>query len=436
MVNRVLRTNKKFSLFENGDKIIVALSGGADSVSLLHVLNSLKEQYGLTLYAAHLNHGIRGEEADRDERFCKILCENYNVELFTAHRDIPSLSKSQRISEELCGRNERYAFFKELSKKTGAKIATAHTASDNAETLIFNITRGASVSGASGIPPKRGNIIRPLIEQTREQIEAYCLENKLSYVTDSTNLSTDYTRNKIRSQIIPLLKTLNPSFESAALRFTQSAAEAKEYLEISAEKAIEESKTDYGYDINILEKNYKAVLHAALAKICGGSAENHHIEAITEKLSTGGSVSLTDGKTAVCTQGILRIVEKTEKSQIDFLLEIPPNGEISFEFGDTNVCAEIDLTKAENINPVFRTRKSGDRFTYPRRNITKPLRKMMNEQKIPSEQRDKTLLLCSQNTVLWCMGVGYSAQGEALQKSAGLKIKINYVTGGYYAQER
>ena len=301
---------------------------------------------------------------------------------------------------------------------------------------LFNITRGASVSGASGIPPKRGNIIRPLIEQTREQIEAYCLENKLSYVTDSTNLSTDYTRNKIRSQIIPLLKTLNPSFESAALRFTQSAAEAKEYLEISAEKAIEESKTDYGYDVNVLKKNYKAVLHTALAKICGGSAENHHIEAITEKLSTGGSVSLTDGKTAVCTQGILRIVEKTEKSQIDFLLEIPPNGEISFEFGDTNVCAEIDLTKAENINPVFRTRKSGDRFTYPRRNITKPLRKMMHEQKIPSEQRDNTLLLCSQNTVLWCMGVGYSAQGEALQKSAGLKIKINYVTGGYYAQER
>ena len=106
-------------------------------------------------------------------------------------------------------------------------------------------------------------------------------------------------------------------------------------------------------------------------------------------------------------------------------MEIPPNGEISFEFGDTNVCAEINLKNAENINPVFRTRKSGDRFTYPRRNITKPLRKMMNEQKIPSEQRDTTLLLCSQNTVLWCMGVGYSAQGEALQKSAGLKIKIN-----------
>ena len=113
MVNRVLRTNKKFSLFENGDKIIVALSGGADSVSLLHVLNSLKEQYGLILYAAHLNHGIRGNEADRDEQFCKILCKNYNIELFTSYRDIPSLSKSQRISEELCGRNERYAFFNE-----------------------------------------------------------------------------------------------------------------------------------------------------------------------------------------------------------------------------------------------------------------------------------------------------------------------------------
>lgn len=422
MISGVLSTNQKYSLFEYGDKIIVALSGGADSVSLLHVFISIKEKYNLTVYAAHLNHQIRGEEAVRDERFCKILCENYNVELFTESRDIPSVSKQLGISEELCGRNERYAFFEKLSKKLGAKIATAHNASDNAETLIFNLTRGASVSGASGIPPMRGNIIRPLIEQGREQIEEYCRQNNLKFVTDSTNLTDEYTRNKIRRQIIPLLKQLNPSFEAAAMRFTQSASQVKEFLDSSANTAIEQSKIQYGYDANILLKNHEAVLYAALAKICG-SPERVHLDVLVQKLKTGGSVSLPNGKTAVCRQGILRITGNDEKNNKDFFLEIPESGEISFNFGETKVYAAISK-KAEGLKLVFRTRKSGDLFTYSKRNVTKPLRKMMNEQKIPSELRDKTLLLCKDSTVLWCMGAGFSQQGEELRETVDLKIVI------------
>lgn len=430
MVNRVLSTNERYSLFGYGDKIIVALSGGADSVCLLHILYSLKEQFNLTLYAAHLNHGIRGEEAQHDEEFCKILCKNYNIKLFTEKKDIPALSKAQGISEELCGRQERYAFFDKLSQSTGAKIATAHNASDNAETLIFNIARGASVSGASGIPPKRGNIIRPLIEQTGEQIREYCRENGLCFVTDSTNSSDDYTRNKIRHRIIPVLRELNPGFDAAALRFTQSAAESREFIESCADKALKESKTSYGYDANILKSNYKAVLYNAIAKICGNSAERIHIEKIAETLNTGGSVSILDGKTAVCRQGVLRITQKTGEK---IFMEIPLNGEISFEFGDTIVCASVNNNSAEEL--VFRTRRSGDKFTYVKRKITKPLRKMMNELKIPSEQRDKTLLLCSKSTVLWCLGAGYSAQGELLRKTAELKIETSERTGGSYAQE-
>ena len=213
---------KKYDLLSGGDSVIIALSGGADSVTLLSVLNSIKEKYNLKLYAAHLNHGIRGEEADNDEKFCKVLCENYNVQLFVKHIDVPKLCTEQKISAELCGRNERYKFFDELSAKLNAKVATAHTASDNAETLLFNLCRGSSLAGAAAIPPKRGNIIRPLITLTRNEIESYCAENSLSYVTDSTNMSDSYTRNKIRHKVIPALKEVNPQAESAMLAFSRS----------------------------------------------------------------------------------------------------------------------------------------------------------------------------------------------------------------------
>ena len=152
--------------------------------------------------------------------------------------------------------------------------------------------------------------------------------------------------------------------------------------------------------------------------LCCGNAEQQHLRAIAEIMPKNGAVSLNGGKTAVCRQGVLRI---TEESLRENFLEIPLCGAISFEFGDTIVNAFIDNSKLE-LKPVFRTRQSGDSFTFYDRKITKPLRKMMNEQKIPSELRDRTLLLCTGSTVLWCMGVGYSAQGEQMRRENGLTI--------------
>ena len=230
MNNQLIRTVEKYKMLEIGDKVIVALSGGADSVALLNALNLIKEKYSLTVFAAHINHGLRGAEADRDENFCKILCKSYNIQLFVKKSDVKALAKQQKISEELCGRNVRYDFFEELAKKFNAKIATAHTASDNAETLIYNITRGSGINGAGGIAPVRDNIIRPLIEVTRSQIEEYCKTHGLSYVTDSTNLTDDYTRNRLRHLVITELKNINPQFELAALHFSQSARETFQYI--------------------------------------------------------------------------------------------------------------------------------------------------------------------------------------------------------------
>ncbi len=425
MVNAVLRAVEQYDMLSPGDSVIVALSGGADSVSLLHVLISIKEKYNLNIYAAHLNHLLRGIEAERDEHFCKILCEKYNIPLYVRKRDIRALSEERGISEELCGRDERYAFFSELSSEFNAKVATAHTASDNAETLLFNLARGSSVTGAKGIPPKRGSIIRPLIFCTRADIERYCRENFLDYVTDSTNLSDGYTRNKIRHNVIPALKELNPSFELAVLRFCESAALADDYISKSALKLIERAKCDGGFRAHTLDSAEPAVLNAALEIFCKQkadfTAEARHISLLKGILKSGGAVDLGDFS-AVCKQGILRFSPKDINSMP---YNIIFSGSFEFEYNGAHVKVELDNSNNELKEFVFRTRHSGDRFTFPKRNVTKPLRKALNEQKIPSELRDSLLLMSCGDTVLWCEGLGYSQQGEALRKSNNLKVIIN-----------
>ena len=425
MLNRVMATVEKYGLLEKGDSVIVALSGGADSTALLSILVSLKEKYNLSVYAAHINHNIRGEEAKRDESFCKILCKKFNTELFIKSVDVPTLAKQQKISEELCGRNVRYAFFEELSQKLGAKVATAHTASDNAETLIFNIARGTSVAGLSAIPPKRGNIIRPLIELLRGDIESYCKANNLEYVTDSTNLADDYTRNYIRHNIMPCLKRLNPSFERTALGLSESARESVGFIRKYAEKAVNDCQCDFGYDCKKLLKLDRAVLKEMLFILLKNNnysvcPERKTVLLLCEIIENGGSVELSKQCTAVSKQGIFRFV--CSDNSADFK-EIPLKNNMSFSYdGKTYTVSKIadkstnqnNLVAAKwlNENAVFRTRRAGDRFTYPDRTVTKPLRKVFNEQKIPSEIRDRLLLLAVSDTVLWCERLGVSLQGK------------------------
>ncbi len=413
-INIVETAIRKYSLLSNGNNIIVALSGGADSVTLLNILNSIKEKYHLTLFAAHLNHGIRGEEADNDEKFCKILCKNYNIKFFVKHIDIPKLCAEKKISEELCGRIERYKFFDELSSQLNAKVATAHTASDNAETLLFNLTRGSSISGAAAIPPKRKNIIRPLIELTRADIEAYCEAKSLAYVTDSTNLTETYTRNKIRLKAVPVLKEINPEAERSMLSFSRDCDEVGDYLRQSAEDLLNSSKEKYGYSSKKLLNSHPAVLKSAIAMLCSNSfadAERRHINLIIEILKNGGAVELKNGKKAVCAQKILRIVSNHTDIN-SFYLVFDKN--MSFEYNGKQIDAKADFSLIKDKKPVFRTRQSGDYFTFCERNIKKPLRKALNEQKIPSELRDNLLTLCADNTILWCEGLGLSKQGREI----------------------
>lgn len=422
-------------LIENGDSVIVALSGGADSVTLLHILYSLKELYNLKLFAAHLNHGIRGEEARRDEHFVRELCDGMGIGLYVRHEDIPAEAKARGVSLELCGRDARYRFFDELSAEHGAKIATAHTLSDNAETVIWNLVRGAGLGGLGGIPAGRGSIIRPLLCCSREEIEAYCAENGLRYVTDSTNLEPLYTRNRIRLEIMPLLRQLNGNAEGNIARSAEVAKQADAYLDNISEKELNNCRINGGFDCRRLLALSDAVRSYALRQIAdeaGASMDHAHVALTIKAMREGGAVDLGGGYTAVCAQGILRIVKKRpQKPPIAPVLLRDYPDKIRLQIKDGAVFRNGIAVDRQKINSLFvnhlipcdiitddtavRSRREGDTFTDSRRGVTKTLKKLFNERKIPREKRDGIMVAANGSTVLWIEGIG-SAQRVDLSR--------------------
>lgn len=232
----------------SGKTILAGLSGGADSVALVLALYELSKELEFSLSACHINHMIRGEEANRDEQFSRDLCKRLEVPFHSEKFDVPEISRREKKSLEEAARDVRYSFFEKLCEKGfGDYIATAHTASDNAETLIFNITRGCGLSGICGIPKKRGNIIRPLLNVSRADIEKYLSDIGQDYVTDSTNLADDCSRNLIRHRVIPSLCEINPAFCKKATDLSVIACRENDFLDSLSKKY----KTD---DITELSK--------------------------------------------------------------------------------------------------------------------------------------------------------------------------------------
>ena len=233
----ILETIQKYNLIQNGDKIVIGLSGGPDSISLINVLDEIRNDETLCLkfdiIAAHINHNIR-EEAKSDEDFVVKYCKEKNIEIYVLSVDVTKIAKEEKKGTEETARKIRYDFFEEVLNKTKSnKIATAHTANDNAETVIMNMIRGSGTSGLKGIRPIRENkFIRPLIETTREEIEKYCDDYKLNPRIDKTNFENDYTRNKIRNILIPLIKEeFNPNIITTINRLSDIINEENQYLE-------------------------------------------------------------------------------------------------------------------------------------------------------------------------------------------------------------
>ena len=246
MKNKILQTIKKYNLIKNGDSIVIGVSGGPDSICLLHVLNELKEELDFKIYVAHINHKIR-EEADEETEYVKNFCKNLGVECFTKKIDVVKIAKELKMGTEETGRKIRYDFFEEVLKNTNSnKIATAHNNNDKVETIIMNILRGSGITGLKGLDPIRENkFIKPLIETSREEIEKYCEENRLNPRIDKSNNENIYTRNKVRNCVIPYIKReFNPNILKTINRLSEVATEENEYLSKITVEAFNQTKVE------------------------------------------------------------------------------------------------------------------------------------------------------------------------------------------------
>lgn len=426
MENKALQTVEKYNMLAPGDCVVIGLSGGADSCALLSFLLSLRERMSLSLIACHVNHMLRGSEADRDEQFVRQLCAENDVSFELLRIDVASEAARRHESTEKTGRDIRYKFFEKVAAEHNARIATAHTASDNAETVLFNLARGAGLRGLCGIPPVRGMVIRPLICVTRGEIEDYCRKKNIDYVTDSTNLTDEYNRNRLRHGAVPVMKAINPSFEDTVLRMTDVLRRTVDTLEKIAKEFLNNAKFRNGYKAEMLNTLDDTMLSEVIMILCrehGIISEAKHIQLIKEIIRTQGAVELKKDVFAVSKQGFLRIIEKEETRQ---------SAPVSFKDQDLIVINnkkyslnKFNLEKVNNreknnknvfdnsldydtipLTGVFRCRKSGDVFRPAGRGLTKSVRRLFIEMKIPAEQRDRIVMLADGSNVLWIEGIG------------------------------
>ena len=431
MENKVWETIKKYNMLSAGDTVVVGLSGGADSCALLQYLVSIREKLSLHIIACHVNHMIRGQEADRDEDFSRKLCIQLKVEFRLLKINVPEQAKLRKESTEKCARDIRYEFFGKIADEYNAKIATAHTASDNAETVLYNLARGCGIKGICGIPPVRERIIRPFITVLREETEKYCYAHNIHYVTDSTNLTDEYTRNKIRHGVIPVLKEINPAVIENISRMTENMRCNADLLYSDAICFLNEIRSDkYSdfYKANLLyscDQALFAQIISILAAEHGFIPQAEHISLIREICRKGGELQLSRDLYAVCRQGSFRITEKKVRNNNEW--EIPEWGQFIVISNKKIKPVKMSMSEFNNaeknpdflfinsgdcdtipIGTVFRYRRSGDRFSLPERNISKTLKKLFIEMKIPAERRDSILVLAYGNDIIWIEGIGFS----------------------------
>ncbi len=412
----VRRAAEKFAMLENTGGICCGLSGGADSVSLLLILRELQGEYGFKLTAVHVNHRIRGKESERDKHFCEDLCGRLGVPIEIREVDAPAYSKERGLSLEEGSRELRYGIFREIAAAENCRIATAHTLNDSAETVIFNLARGTGIKGLTGIPPVRDKIIRPLIFCTREEVEDFLARKGQDFVTDSSNLSDDYTRNRIRHKIIPLMEELHGGFLENIRRMTENLAEASGYLEAEAEKYS-------GADLRELHGALKSRIIANALKNAGAEVNSSRIGDIEKLLCCGGKINLSGELYALVTDGRLS-VKKIRNTPVIFEETPVKMGENPFLCDKTviieaNKCEKSDIERIINNSftkdgldydkiqgdVVLRNRRNGDKYIRVNRSFKSSLKKLMNES-IPLGKRDFIPVLADGKGIIWVEGFG------------------------------
>ena len=437
MYLKAVNTVKKYNMLFKGAKIVTGVSGGADSTALLLFLCSLKESYNLEIYAVHVHHGIRGEEADRDMRFVEDLCKKLNVECTVKHHDVVSISKEKGISEEEAGREVRYKDFREeLEKRNADFIAVAHNMNDQAETVIMRLCRGSGLTGMAGIRPVRGNIIRPLIDCFRSEIEEYLEFNNQEYINDSTNFKEDYTRNRIRLNVLPYLSSqINSSAMENIAKSTVLLREEDDYINSLALEKLNEitvKKEKNSVSLNsvklcrinpVLQRRIIRMGLLALKKDIKDISLNH-VDSVLKIASKGGHIDMPSGFCADISCGILKLrLGKTQNHDFLYKLELDKpvfvkecgmyflmtkNAEFLKEKHNYLYTKVFDCDKI-SINPEIRNRKNGDKIIINKNGGTKKLKDIFIDKKIPKDERDNIPVIVMGKDIVSVWGIRDSA---------------------------
>jgi tRNA(Ile)-lysidine synthase len=441
-------------LLKRGDSVLVALSGGPDSVALLHLLHEIRDEYRLRLAAAHLDHAIRAA-SPKDREFCRDLCRKLKIKFYSRRIDVVKIAKKERSNVEETGRKARYDYLGSLCAKYGYnKIATGHTMDDNAETVLFNLIRGTGLKGLAGIPPKREKIIRPLLELKKYEIINWLKANRIRYRIDHTNRSVRYSRNRIRNNIIPEMEKINPEIVKSLSRSAKNVTEYFEFIEsvgvfFYENVLVEGGKSKIVLDLRKLSGYDKSLVKRVVLEAFYRLSEARKSPSFGLSSRINETIEGRSGTKSPLGQGIWieksqnRVsVYKTGSLSYDgtrFPLKVPgittiPGHKFKFKTAILEakglgslitkpVVALLDNNKVED--PEVRFRKKGDRLKPFGMKGTKSLSDLLIDRKIPTFDRGKIPLVVSRNRIAWVGGVVISEDFKVGQDTAEiLRIEL------------
>ena len=424
----------KLGLNDKDSPVLCAVSGGADSMCMLSALLNLYSR----VLCAHFDHRLRGAESDRDAAFVKNFCEKNSVEFHHGSGDVSGYAKENGLGTEDAARIMRYAFLEETAEKTGAEyIATAHTADDNMETMLLNLVRGAGARGLAGIPPRRGNIIRPILFATREQVEEYLSARNIAWVEDSSNATDNYTRNKVRHHVIPWLKEINPAAAQKAFEAAGLIRADDEYICEQARSFID--KYD-GIDVNALLDQPEPVASRILRIASGVELSQTHIKALLEICRSDSPSASVDLPGIKAEREYGRLVFGREDAEEVPTLIIVPGETIISDNKKLKITAEIVDSCPEVYNSLntfcfhidsicgnisVRQRSAGDRIRFSGKGFTTSLKKLFIEKKIPKHMRSTIPVLADEKGPVAVFGFGISDVHAAKPGQKALMVKID-----------
>jgi len=422
-MNKALEGAKR--LIPPGSRVLCAVSGGADSMCLLALLQENAQELGIEVLAAHYEHGIRGAESQRDCDFVMSFCEQKGIKAVCGHGDVPAFAKANGMGTEQAARELRYAFLEKTADELGCDfIATAHNADDNAETLIFNLTRGSGTAGLAGIPPKRGRIVRPLLETPRSEIEQWLLENRTDHIEDSTNSNLDYSRNKIRAKVMPVLREINPAFSQSAGKLAQLARRDDDCLCALAEAYLADNDVTKEIELESFNALHPAVASRVIRMCAPQTLSSEHVErALT---------MAREEKTAYADLHGIRICVERGRLYFgrddDTIIQSRPlvtGGRVEFpEAGIAISCRKgrisdgvnskftIYSLKYENIKGelMVKPRREGDKLRPAGRKCTKSVKSLMLERKMTRREKNLCPVIRDEEGILLIPGLVVDAR--------------------------